>query len=182
MLTVDPNNGDITMDRGDYFDPVFTIYDPVTGLPKDCTGASFKLTVKASLDDDISAAIFQLTSAASQFDVSAIAAGVVQANGLESLTLGLAGDYVYDLEMVLGGKTRTVQPAAMLRILKEVTTAGAPPALPGVLVPFPGDIQVIGGQIYIKDLGVGVDAGKYWKLRMIDGDVDWSGPSSVVPF
>lgn len=181
MLTVDPNNGDITMERGDYFDPVFTIIDPVTGLPKDCTGATFKLTAKRSLDDDISAAIFQLTSGAAQFDESAIAAGVVQAKGPESLTLGLAGDFVYDLEMVLASKTRTVQPAAMLRILKEVTTVGAPPALPGVLVPFPGAI-LINGELYMLDLGIGVDAGKFWKLRMIDGELDISGPSTIVPF
>lgn len=182
MLTVDPNNGDIAMDRGDYFDPVFTIYDPVTGLPKDCTGGTFTLTVKASLDDPIEAAIFQLTSAAAQFDLSGIAAGIVQALGPETLSLALAGDYVYDCVMVLGGKKRTVQPSALLRFNKNVTTAGAPPAPPAVLVPFPGDIQIIGGQLYITDTGIGVNAGKSWKLVVQDGVFDVQGPSDVVPF
>lgn len=182
MLTVDPNNGDIFMERGDYFDPIFTIYDPVTGLPKDCTGASFKLTVKASLDDDISVAIFQLDSAAAQFDISGIAAGIVQAKGPETLSLGLAGDYVYDCEMVLSGKTRTVQPAARLYINKDVTTQGVPPALPGVVTPFLTGIVLLNGELYMKDLGVGVDAGKFWKLSMVDGELVPFGPSVIVPF
>lgn len=176
MLQVDTNNGDITMERGDYFDPVFTIIDPVTGLPKDCTGATFKLTVKASLDDNISAAIFQLDSAAAQFDVNGIAAGVVQAKGPESLTLGLAGDYVYDLEMVLDGKTRTVQPAATLRILKEVTTAGAPPALPGVGVRFPGWIA-LPDFLYWKDSA----DGKWVKFRLSNRNMDYVSESSNEP-
>lgn len=179
MYTIDPLDGSLEMDRGDYVNPQLTITDSA-GNALNVTGATFKLTVKSSLEDAIGAAIFQITEA--NFDLSGQAAGIVIPQIPESYTQGMAGDYVYDVEMILAGKTTTIVRAALFRVLKEVSDVGSPPSPPSVLVPFPGDIQVMGGQIYIKDLGVGVDAGKYWKLRMIDGDVDWSGPSSVVPF
>lgn len=181
MLEVDPLSGAITMDRGDYFDPQFAIVD-AAGSPLNVTGATFKLTVKKSIDDPIGSAIFQLTTGAGDFDTAGQAGGIIKAKGLETLTQGLAGAYVYDFEMVLGSKTRTLRPGARLFIRKDVSTPGSAPAAPAVLVPFPGDIQVIGGNIYIKDTGVGPDAGKYWKLRMVDGDFRADGPSTVVPF
>lgn len=180
MYTIDPLDGSLEMDRGDFVNPKLTITD-AAGNALNVTSATFKLTVKSSLDDALAAALFQL-STPGDFDVTDAASGIVVPLILEANTQGMAGDYVYDVEMVLDGKTTTIVRAALFRVLKEVTDVGGPPAPPAVLVPFPGDIQIIGGQLYLKDLGVGVDAGKYWKLRMIDGDVDWSGPSSVVPF
>lgn len=193
MLDVDPVDFSITMDRGDYFDPSFTITD-ANGNALDVTGASFKLTVKADIDDDISVAIFQLTTGASQFDISGQVGGVIKAIGPETLTQALAGDYVYDLEMILGAKTRTVV-NGRLTIRKDVTTPGSAPANPSPpSVPFPGDIsvagnasitgyiRVIGGQIYITDTGTGPNAGKSWKLVVQDGVLDLQGPSTVVPF
>jgi hypothetical protein len=179
MYTIDPLDGSLEMDRGDFVNPQLTITDSA-GNALNVTGATFKLTVKSSLEDAIGAAIFQLTEA--NFDVSGQAAGIVVPQIPESYTQGMAGDYVYDVEMVLGGKTTTIVRAALFRVLKEVSDVGAPPSPPSVLAPFPGDIQVMGGQIYIKDTGVGVNAGKYWKLVVQDSVFDVQGPSAVVPF
>jgi len=176
MLEVDPLTNAITMDRGDYFDPQFNIVD-ASGNPLDVTGASFALTVKKSIDDSISAAIFQLTSGAAQFDVSGQTGGVIKAKGPETLTQGIAGDYLYDLEMILAAKTRTVAKAAPLRIRKDVTTVGTPPVPPNALVPFPGAVS-IDGDLYLKDITLA----QYWKVKLDNGNWRFDGPSSTIPF
>jgi hypothetical protein len=175
MLIADPNNGDLTMDRGDYFDPEFTITDQ-NGNPLDVTGASFKLTVKASLDDAIGAAVFQLTSGASQFDLSGAASGVVKALGPEALTQGLAGDYTYDLEMVLSGKTRTVQKAALLRIDKDVTTPGTLPDPPVIGILFPSWVA-FPDFLYWKDQA----DSKWVKFRLYNRNMEYVSESVNPP-
>ncbi len=149
MLEVDPLNGNITMDRGDYFDPQFTVVD-AAGTPLDVSAASFTLTVKKSIDDAIAAAIFQLTTGASQFDMSQAAQGIVKVKGLETLTQSLSGDFQYDCQMILASLTRTIQPAARLRIRKDVTTVGTAPAPPVVGVLFP-DWIALPTFLYWKD-------------------------------
>ena len=180
MYTIDPLTGDLETDRGDFVDPKITILD-ANGNALNVTGATFKLTVKSSLDDAIGAAVFQIVSPG-DFDLSGAATGIVIPLILETQTQALAGDYIYDVEMVLGGKTTTIVRAALFRVLKEDTDVGAAPSPPAVIAPFPGDIQVIGGKIYIKDTGIGANAGKYWKLVVQDGVFDVQGPSDVVPF
>ncbi len=180
MYTVDPLSGDLEMDRGDYVDPKLTITD-ANGNILNVSGASFKLTVKSALEDSIGAAIFQIVSPGG-FDLTNAAIGIVIPLILETYTQGLAGDFYYDVEMVLNGKTTTIVRAAPFRVLKDVTDVGSPPSPPSVLVPFAGDIQIMGGQIYIKDTGTGANAGKYWKLVVQDGVFDVQGPSVTVPF
>lgn len=180
MYAIDPLTGALEMDRGDYVDPKLTITD-AAGAVLDVSGATFKLTVKSALEDALGAAMFQVTSPGG-FDLSGAVNGIVVPLILETLSQALAGDYIYDVEMILGGKTTTIVRAALFRVLKDVGDIGSPPAAPAVLVPFPGDIQIMGGQIYIKDTGVGANAGKYWKLVVQDGVFDVQGPSVGVPF
>lgn len=186
MYTIDPLDGSLEMDRGDFVNPKLTITD-AAGNALNVTGATFKLTVKSSLDDALAAALFQL-STPGDFDVTDAASGIVVPLILEANTQGMAGDYVYDVEMILDGKTTTIVRAALFRVLKEVTDVGAPPAPPAVDVPFPGNVsingylRIIGGQLYITDTGIGVNAGKSWKLVVQDGVFDVQGPSDVVPF
>ncbi|HEV8455342.1 MAG TPA: hypothetical protein VGQ24_10640 [Gemmatimonadales bacterium] len=180
MYTIDPLNGDLVMDRGDFVNPELRITD-ADGVALNVTGATFKLTVKAALEDSLAAAMFQLVSPG-DFDLSGAATGIVVPLILETFTQGLAGDYSYDVEMVLGGKTTTLVRAALFRVLKEVSDVGVAPSPPSVLVPFPGDIQIIGGKVYITDTGIGANAGKNWKLVVQDGVFDVQGPSDVVPF
>jgi hypothetical protein len=180
VYTIDPKNNNLELDRGDYVDPKLTITD-ANGNALNVAAATFKLTVKSALEDSLGAAVFQIVSPGG-FDLTGAASGIVIPLILETLTQALAGDYVYDVEMTLGGKTTTIIRAALFRVLKDVTDVGSPPSPPSVIVPFPGDIQIKGGNIYIKDTGIGANAGKYWKLVVQDGVFDNQGPSDVVPF
>jgi len=167
MLEVDSLSGDIVMDRGDYFDPEFTIVDQ-NGTPLDVSDPSvaMTLTVKASLDDPITSAIFQLTRAAGQFDVTGATQGLVKAKGPETLTQPLAGDYVYDFEIMLSAKTRTVAKAAGLFIRKDVTDVVTVVAPPSVLAGFPGGYLVTLPYYTYKPVSAGGD-GLYHKWDLV---------------
>lgn len=148
MYSIDQVNGALEMDRGDYVDPKLTITD-AAGAALNVTGATFKLTVKSSLDDLLAAALFQIATPGG-FDVSQANIGIVVPLILETYTQGLAGDYVYDVEMILGGKTTTIVRAALFRVLKDVGDVGSAPGVPGVGVLFL-DWAAFPTYIYKKD-------------------------------
>ncbi len=141
MWTVDPKTYAITVTRGDHAEPRFRVKD-LLGAAVNCTGAACKMTVKRSLDDDISAAVFQLlTPAANGIDDAQAAVGVFDALILPAHVGALDGQYVYDFQMVLATKTRTLRRAPFF-VPKQVSTPGAAPSLPSVIVPFPGGIAI----------------------------------------
>ena len=169
MYSIDPVNGDLEMDRGDFVDPKLTITD-AAGNALNVTGATFRLTVKSSLDDALASALFQIATP-SGFDVTAAASGIVVPLILESYTQGLAGDYVYDVEMVLSGQTTTLVRAALFRVLKDVGDVGVAPAAPVV------GYEVLNA-LYFKDTATG----QYYKKTVLNGEEILSGPSPSYPF
>lgn len=183
MLITDPLTNDIDMDRGDYFDPEFTITD-ADGVALDVSTATFLLTVKASVDDVIGSAVFQL--APGDFDMTNAASGIVKAQGLETLTQSLDGDYLYDLEMTLAGKTRTVVRPALLRIRKDVTTPGSAPTPPAPIPVFPSGYVVVVPFYTFQSVADGGD-GLYHKWTAVAdgfGGLTWEhvGSSATYPF
>ncbi len=180
-LVIDPNNYRIDASRGDDHTIRFTVKN-AAGVAYDVSANSFKFTVKARLDDLIADAKFQKQNPVGNgIDLTNASQGIVDVLIVPADTSALAGQYYYDLEMTESAKIYTLR-AGIFHVKKDVTTPGSAPATPSVLVPFPGDIQVMGGAIYIKDTGVGVNAGKYWKLVVQDGVFDFQGPSITVPF
>lgn len=180
-LTIDAQTFRITASRGDDHKIRFTVRNS-SGVVYDVSANTFKFTVKEKIDDIIADAMFQKQDpAVNGIDLTGAAGGIVDVNLVPADTATLAGRYYYDLEMTESGKVYTLL-QGVFEVKKDVSTSGSAPSPASVLVPFPGDIQVMGGSIYLKDTGVGVDAGKYWKIRIIDGELDFSGPSSVVPF
>lgn len=181
-LTYNPNTHVAVISRGDDLPFLRYTVKNAAGVPYDVSANTFKFTVKADVDDSIADAMFQKQNPAGNgIDLAQANTGIVDVHFAAADTASLAGTYVFDLEMTENGKADTLDGGAFV-VRKDVSTPGVPPSPPSVLVPFPGDIQVIGGQIYIKDLGSGVDGGKYWKLTMIDGAFTPSGPSVTVPF
>jgi len=169
MYSIDPVNGDLEMDRGDFVDPKLTITD-AAGNALNVTGATFRLTVKSSLDDALASALFQIATP-SGFDVTAAASGIVVPLILESYTQGLAGDYIYDVEVVLNGQTTTLVRAALFRVLKDVGDVGVAPAAPVV------GYEVLNA-LYFKDTATG----QYYKKTVLNGEEILSGPSPSYPF
>lgn len=168
MYTIDPLNGDLVMDRGDYVDPKLTITD-AAGNPLDVTSATFLLTVKASLEDSLADALFQI--GVGGFDVSGAASGIVVPMILETYTQALAGDFIYDVEMTLSGKTTTIVRAALFRVLKDVGDVGVAPPAPG------GGYVVLNAE-YFKD----AVTGDYYKKTVVNGEEVLSGPNPSIPF
>lgn len=169
MYTIDPVTGALEMDRGDFVNPRLTITDSA-GSPLNVTGATFKLTVKSSLEDALAAALFQLSTPA-DFDVSGAATGIIVPLILEAFTQGMAGDYVYDVEMILSGKTTTIVRAAQFRVLKDVGDVGVAPPAPVV------GYEVLNA-LYFKDTATG----QYYKKTVLNGQEILSGPSPSYPF
>lgn len=168
MYTIDPLDGSLEMDRGDFVNPKLTITD-AAGNALNVTGATFLLTVKSSLDDSLAAALFQLSTG--DFDVTDAASGIVVPLILETFTQGMAGDYVYDVEMVLAGKTTTLVRAALFRVLKEVSDVGVAPPAPG------GGYIVLQAEYLIDQV-----TGEYYKKTVVSGEEVLSGPSPTFPF
>jgi hypothetical protein len=153
MLTIDPIDYSVEIDRGDDQEMEIPIVDS-DGNPINVTGASFRLTVKSSLDDAIGAAIFQLTNPIGNgLDVAAAATGIIVAYFPHLYLEPLAGEYVYDFEMTLNGKVRTIVRAARFFVHKDVTTPGA-----------------------VTNPGV------YWKKVFENGQENTYGPSAAIPF
>ena len=120
MISTNPNTGEVIIDRGDDQTIRFTVTD-VAGAVKDVSAGTFTFTVKASFDDAIGAALFQRTSPAGNgIDLTLAATGIVDVNLVAANTTSLAGRYVYDLQMVLAGNTRTLRTGAFI-VRKEVT-------------------------------------------------------------
>jgi hypothetical protein len=123
MLTVDPRLN-IIIDRGDDQTYRATVVD-ADGVVVNVAAGSFKFTVKAGVDDAIADAVFQLTSpAGSGIDLTLAASGIVDVNIPAASVEALEGAYVYDLQMTLAGKVRTVVPARVFFVRKDVSTPG----------------------------------------------------------
>lgn len=181
MLTVNSANNDVEITRGDDQTITFTV-TKADGSVQDVTGWAFAFTVKEDIDDDIADAKFQKTSGGGGIVLTTPASGIIDVTVAHGDTNALAGKYTYDLQGIDGsGNIRTLR-IARFAVRKDVTTPGVSGQPSAALVPFPGSIA-IDGALYMKDLGVGADAGKYWKWTMVDGELTRSVSSSAtIPF
>jgi len=174
--SINPLDNELRVDRGDDVTLRVPIYDSA-GAPLDCTGASFRFTVKASLDDAIGAAVFQLTNpSVNGIDMTDAASGIVVVTMPAAYLEGMAGDYVYDLEMTLAGKKTTVISAARLFVQKDVTTPGVAGS-PALVIEEFASISIAVAE-YFKDQATG----KFWKKVFENGQENTYGPSDTVPF
>lgn len=177
MTIIDPLDYSIETERGDDAVIEFPIVDD-DGAVLDVTGASWRFTVKASLDDAIGAAVFQLTQpAVNGIDDTNAATGLIVVTLPHLYLENLAGEYVYDLEMTLGGKVTTFTRNASLRVHKDVSTPGSftPPALPGETVT---GFFAVGGVNYYQDQATDL----WWAEYYNNGQKVIAGPSATVPF
>jgi hypothetical protein len=178
VTTIDPIENDIEAERGDDAQIEFPIVD-ADGNVLNVTGASWRFTVKSTLDDAIGAAIFQLTQpAVNGIDDTDAATGIIVVTLPHLYLETMAGEYVYDLEMTLGGKVTTFTRNARLFVPKDVSTPGSVtnPSLPGQTLP--GWLALDGGQLGLKDRVTGM----WWRLQIDNGAINWYGPSAVWPF
>jgi len=176
MLNIDPIDYSVEIDRGDDQEMEIPIVD-ADGNPLDVTGASFRLTVKASLGDAIGAAIFQLTNPIGNgIDVASAATGIIVAYLPHLYLEAMDGEYVYDVEMILAGKVRTVVRAARFFVSKDVSTPGAV-TNPGAVIQDFNSIS-IAGVLYLRDQATGL----WWKRYFSNGQEMTDGPSASFPF
>lgn len=181
MLIIDPIDYSISIDRGDDQELEVQVVDN-NGQPLNVSAGSFLLTVKSSTDDPISSAIFQLANPlANGIDIAQAASGIVVPNFPSLYIQSMAGDYVYDLQMTLSGKRRTLLPAdgrgaALFKVPKNVTTPGVPPPAPGPLV-VPFNAISLRTE-YWQDVVTGL----YWKKYFSNGQELTDGPSASIPF
>lgn len=175
MLIVDPIAYDVVIDRADDQELKITIIDSA-GAPLNVTGASFRLTVKESIDDSQASAKFVKSSGSGHFDMGQAASGIVICDILAADIAGLAGDYVFDVEMTLSGKVRTLIPAAAFFVRKDVSTDGATPPAPSVGVTFP-DWLGITTYLYMKDFA----DNKWVKVRMFNRNFEPIAESDSPP-
>lgn len=105
MLTLNAQTQEITIDQGDDQTVRFTITDE-DGAVIDASAGTFKFTVKQFYDD--TSAQFQITDS-DDIDISQAASGIVDVAIQPADTATLAGRYVYDLEMTLASKVRTLR-------------------------------------------------------------------------
>jgi hypothetical protein len=176
MLTVNAQTYQITIDRADDQTIRFTVTDSA-GAALDVSAGTFKLTVKASLDDAIGSAAFQKTSpAANGIDLTLAATGIVDVNIVPADTDDLAGLYHYDLEMTLSSKVRTLR-RGIFFVSKDVSTPGSGPASSSVTEDY-GAAGLASEVVYLKDATTGL----YWKMYMTGGDLTFDGPEASFPF
>lgn len=183
MLTIDPLDDTITIDRGDDQEMRVPIVD-YAGNPLNCAGASFRLTVKASIDDPIASAVFQLAQPlANGIDDTDAATGFVTVLFPSLYLATMAGEYLYDLQMTLGGKVRTLLPvvggAGRLLVPKDVTTPGSVTNPSLLLHEFGGIAIGADGTIYFRDKAVPTNWFKEW---FSNGQRQVDGPSTSIPF
>lgn len=177
MMTVAPDTNEIIIDRGDDQTLRVTIRDS-SGNILNVTGGSFKCTVKEFRDDPIGSAIFQLTNpTANGIDVTQAASGIIDITFPHNYIASMAGRYWYDVEMTLSGSVRTLIPATVFHVRKDVSTPGSVtnPTLPGM--EFPGYVA-INGALYMKDQ----TTGQWWKKIFENGQENTYGPSASIPF
>jgi len=177
MLTVNPNTHLVRIDRGDD-QPIRVTVTDAAGAIVNVSAGTFKFTVKASLED----AVFVLqksSPAGSGIDLALAASGVVDVLLVPSDTLSLAGVYVWDLEMVLASKTRTLAKGIFV-VEKEVTTPGTipPPAVVPINYLITGFLA-LDGALYL----LGDEVPKlYHKFLVVGGVLTDAGTGSSVPF
>lgn len=176
-LTCNANTGEIVIARGDKQTIRFPVVD-YTGAALNVSAASFKFTVKNSIDDDISAALFQLQNPeANGIKMDLAASGIVDVIVPASYTQAYSGAKVYDLQMTLTGAVQTVS-GGVFRIAKQVSTPGTAGTPGAVLVPFPGSVS-IDGELYLKDTITGLYSG----FRVENGELKQSvAQSATLPF
>lgn len=171
-LTLNANTGQIIISRGDDGIIRYTVRNS-SGAVYDVSANSFAFTVKQSIDDNISDAKFQKTNpAASGIDLTLAATGIVDVNIADTDTQALAGNYVYDLQMIESGKYYTLAQGAFL-VKKDVTTPGTP-STPGT-----GVVFLIAGDFYMLDATTGLYSG----FRLDNGSFQQSATqSATIPF
>src|SRR5262245_27388695 len=183
MLIIDPLDDTLIIDRGDDQELRIPLLDSA-GAPLNATGASFLLTVKASIDDPIASAIFQLENPlANGIDVSQVASGFIIANFTSAYIRAMAGEYVYDLQMTFNGKVRTMLPrdgrgAARFLVPKNVSTPGAVTNPAPIIFIFGSIALGADGTLYRKDKGTGL----WWSEAFVNGQEVLGGPSASIPF
>lgn len=178
-LTLNANTGQIIISRGDDGLIRYTVRNS-SGVAYDVSANSFAFTVKRGIDDSILDAEFQkINPAASGIDLTLAASGIVDVNIADTDTSGMAGNYVYDLEMTEGGKIYTLAQGAFL-VKKDVTTVGTAGQPSFGVILFPGGMFAIGsdGAIYFKDRTTGL----WWTMYFDSGGMITNGPSASIPF
>lgn len=176
-LTVNANTGEIEIARGDDQTIRFTVTDSA-GVALNVAAGTFKFTVKDSVDDDIADALFQKQDPAGNgIDLTSAASGIVDVNIDAADTVNYAGNKVWDLQMTLAGKVRTLN-GGVFRIRKEVSTPGTSGQPSTSIVPFPGSIA-IDGVLYMLDATTGL----YGAFRLNDSNWEQSATQSAsIPF
>lgn len=142
MLLFDQLTEEIQIARGDT-ETLRVIVVNSAGVVYDVSANAFKFTVKQTIEDAIGAALFQLTNpAASGIDLTNADVGIVDVKIPGAYTLGMAGDYVYDLQMTDADGDHTLFPGRAFKVLKDVTDAGAVGGPPTFIAPFVNGIAL----------------------------------------
>jgi hypothetical protein len=177
-LTVNADTGLVTIARGDDQTIRFTVTDS-TGAVVNITAGGFAFTVKQSIDDAIGSALFQKTSpAGSGIDLTSGASGIADVNIVPADTSAMAGNYVWDLQMTLSSKVRTLA-GGVFMVRKDVTTVGTAPTSSSALVSMPGGFYLGSGGFYLLDTVTGLYSG----FRLTNGIFEQSAAqSATVPF
>ena len=94
----------IAMYRGDSHPITFTLKNPVTTLPIDLTGSTFKLTVDTLKDPpDNTTKVFEVAGVLSTTPTDGVVSFTPTA-----LNTAVVGKYYYDVQMTTGANIRTV--------------------------------------------------------------------------
>jgi len=174
--TADPSTFQLGMNAGNDATFRFPIKD-AAGAAANVTGASFKFTVKTAFEDAIASAKFQKQSpAGSGIDTTQAATGLIDVLIAPGDTDTLAGNYAYDLEMMLSGKTYTVALGAFV-VRRRISTSGSLPVPTSALVPFPGAISVADA-LYLYDTPEAL----WHKYKNVNGVLTDVGQAANIPF
>jgi hypothetical protein len=177
MLTINPNNDDITISRGDDQTITYTVTQ-ADGSVQDVTNWSFKFTVKESVDDAIADAMFQKATGGSGIVLTTPLSGIIDVTIASNDTAALAGHYIYDLQGTdASGNIRTTT-IARFTVQKNVSTPGTAGNPSSPLAPFPGAVS-IDGYLYLLD----ATTAQYSAIRINNGLLELSDTqSATLPF
>jgi hypothetical protein len=122
----DTIDGDLEIVRGDSQTWEDTVHEIENDVPEDITGAALTMTVKNKYTDDNSEALFQKTTTGGGIVVDPNQVTnigkyqfTVDPADTDSLDFGV---YVYDIQMVLGGRLETIS-KGLFCVLSESTHA-----------------------------------------------------------
>ena len=180
MLTVNPQNRDITIHRFTDEPLKFTIRDSAGSL-LNVAAAVFKFTVRDVFDGTV---IFQLASPSGGIDMASAASGVVLVNIPRAFTAAMSGRYVYDLQMLLASKITLPAGTGKFTVLKDITGTGAAPVIIPPLqfltyLTFDFIDQLADGDILTQDFNLARTSTITIRHVHIDADIGPSGGAAT---